>query len=239
MDERIEKITRFLSVCDELVYGKYILADTKIGELLKIIATSRELTDLFSAVTEQFDFIEAKKSYLRFPAHKGAAHGAAFLPFERGDLLAFVFCLLVEFDSGAVRLNDFLLRYFYEDGSYTASYAIFADRMMRPFRDIISGCFPQVSNKSFAFEKKRQKEGEILQVLSTRLTVERARLNSLIKSAEDLKNGELIVCELLAAIGREDLNEIRALSCGYRYFLKSLNFLDESREEIFALIKQI
>ena len=144
MTERIEKISRFLTVCDEIVEGSYVNADSKISEALQCIATCRELTNLFAAVTDGFDYPAAKHSYLReYTGKGGTTRIAAYLPAERADVLAFVFCLFVEIDAGAIQLSDFLLRYFYVDGSYTASYGVFAGRMVKPFCDIVRGCFPE------------------------------------------------------------------------------------------------
>ncbi len=145
MQGSYEKIGRFLTVCNEMVEGKHTEAEARVSVLLKLVAESEELTHLFSAVTERFDFLEAKKNYLQYPAFAGASHGVIYLPSERSELLAFIFCILVETDATRGSLQEFYLRYFYEDGSHVASYALFADRMMRPFRDIVSGCFPQVS----------------------------------------------------------------------------------------------
>lgn len=136
------RIQRFVEACDELIDAKFAVAGEKIKEVLKAIAASEDLQNLFTAVTTRFDYPAAKRAYLKFPAEKGTSPGAAFLPKERSDILAFVFCLLVEFDGGSMQLNDFLLRYFYEDGSYTASFTQFVSRMIKPFRDIICDCFP-------------------------------------------------------------------------------------------------
>ena len=71
MTEKVEKISRFLAVCDELVEGSYVVADNKISEALKCIAKCRELTNLFAAVTEGFDYPAAKQSCLREYTGKG------------------------------------------------------------------------------------------------------------------------------------------------------------------------
>ncbi len=238
MEQVYAKIDRFLSACDDLIAGKFILADSKIGELLKSVASSKELTELFSAVTEKFDYTAAKKAYLRFPSEKGAAHGAAFLPVERGDILAFVFCLLVEFDAGSIRFNDFLLRYFYEDGSYTASYALFVDRMIRPFRDIVRDCFPAAGKRGQVL-RMEQKEDETFAAVSERVSVERNRIASLSASDEDKDAGDLILAELYAAAGRGDAQEVRALLCGYCYYLRCIRAEDESSEELFSVAEKL
>lgn len=219
MQDKFEKIARFLTVCDELIHGKFIFADTKIGSLLKSVAESEELTALFSAVTDRFDYISAKRECLRFPAERGSSHGIAYLPSERGDFLAFVFCILVEIDNGAIRFNDFLLRYFYEDGSYTASYTLFVDRMLCPFRDIIANCYPAAA-KYGRTNYVQKEDGEALTAFYELLLQERTRINGLKIAEAEKSAADLMLSELQNAASRNDLGEIRALLCGYAYYLR-------------------
>lgn len=238
MEERNAKLKRFFTACDELITGKFILADTKIGELLRSIATSEDLTRLFAAVTDGFDYPAAKKAYLKFPVKGGAMRGEAYLPAERTELLAFVFCLLVEFDSGAVKFNDFLLRYFYEDGSYTASYGLFADRVIRPFRDIVRECFPAV-NEFGSAEARRRRDESKLERLSEKISLERARVAGLTLGKEDAVAAEMILNELYAAVGRGDITELKALLCGYLYFLQVADCSDANSDEIFQIAGEL
>ena len=147
MEERFERIRRFLDACDGLVSGTYREAEVGISQVLRCLAESEELKGLFNAVTEEFDYSSSRSFYLR---ENQGGRGAAYLPTGRVDALAFVFCLLAEIDSGVVRFGDFLLRYFYVDGSYTASYALFADRIIRPFRDIVREAYPAASAGAFS-----------------------------------------------------------------------------------------
>lgn len=235
MRETYDKIQRFLDACDELIGAKFNFAEKNITEILKAIAASRELTDLFSAVTDQLDYPAAKRAYLKFPADKSASHGAAYLPADRGEVLAFVFCLLVEFDEGSLRLNDFLLRYFYEDGSYTASFSLFAERMIRPFRNIVGECFPELRKSRTSPEKP---ESDELGAIGEKVAIERARISRLSLSEENGKAAEIILGELTAAAGRQDKNEIRALLCGYRYFLRNAGQESGCDSGLFTLIRE-
>lgn len=80
MQDKYAQMQRFFTACDELISGKYILADNKISEVLKAIAASEELTGLFTAVTERFDYPAAKQAYLRYPAEPGGTRGARLSP---------------------------------------------------------------------------------------------------------------------------------------------------------------
>lgn len=225
-----QQLNRFFQACEQLMNEKYMVADARIADVLKAIAESRALTDLFSAVTERFDYPSAKKTYLRFPASVGAFHGKALLPKARGEVLAFVFCLLVDIDVGRIKFDDFLLRYFYEDGSYTASFAIFSDRMLRPFRDIVKDCFPDVAeSEQEKVAHTAQEKSASVEKISALAIEERARLATVSLSAVDSAAGDAILCELAQAAGKNNLSETKALLAGYRYFLRAL-FLEGGEE---------
>lgn len=233
MQDKYAKIQRFFTACDELISGKYILADNKIGELLKSIAASNELTTLFSAVTKDFDYLAAKQEYLKFPLTPNGTRGAAYLPTDRAELIAFVFCLLVEFDGGAMHLDEFLRKYFNEDGSYTASYALFVTRMIRPFRDIVRDCFPDIELMSDADALQERKEA--LVALGEKLTAEHARLRSMNLNPVDADACELIFAGLYSAWERQDGAEIKAMLCGYCYFLNVVGCMDENGVELYSI----
>jgi hypothetical protein len=235
METSVQQLNRFFQACDKLMSEKYMVADARIEEVLRSIAECRALTDLFSAVVERFDYPYAKKKYLRFPASSASFHGKAFLPEDRGEVIAFVFCLLVDIDAGRIKFDDFLLRYFYEDGSYTASFALFSDRMLRPFRDIVKECFPDVSRPvrdEDAVQKARIKSASWEKFTALAIE-ERAWLKTLSLSTVDAIAGDMMLSELIQAAGKNNLSSINALLSGYRYFLRAL-FLDGGRELIKA-----
>jgi len=238
MEDKYSRIEKFFAACDELVNGSYSLAPSRIAGVLRTIAASGELTDFFTAATDGFDYGAAKRSYLRYPAERGSAHGIAYLPHERKEILAFVFCVLVELDAGVMKLNDFLLRYFYKDGSFTASYEIFAERMVRPFRDIVRDCFPDSGRKTY-LDRVEKKQNQIMEELSKACTEERARISAVALREEEEEAAERIFPELLAAIGRKDAEEIVAVLAGYRYFLRYINEESEESDKIFALAGEL
>ena len=208
MEDQAASMQRFFSACDDLMTSKHILADKKIGELLRAVAVNDDLMGLFQAVTKDFDYRAAKHAYLRAPEDSHTARGEVYLPADEAELLAFVFCLLAEFDSGTLRFNDFLLRYFYEDGSYTASYALFLERMIRPFRDILRRCFPHPERMGVSLYSDRT-DG-IYSALAANVNAERERLKQLPLSQEDAVAGDSILYALYSAVQRKDIAEIKA-----------------------------
>ncbi len=238
MDERIERIEKFLSVSTELIEGKFINADTKISEVLAAIAGSRDLTELFSAVTQGFDFSAAKRNYLRFPAAEGAAHGVAYLPADRSETLAFIFCLFVEIDAGALPFNDFLLRYFYVDGSYTASFSVFTERLVKPFRDIVRDCYPDVGRRG-KFEKERREQEELVGAIARIIPAEKARLNGFALREEEKTAVDVLLSEAAAAAARREISALVALLAGYKYLLRYVGGEDKNSAELFRLAARL
>ncbi len=236
MEDQFEQLQRFFNACDEIVKGSYLQAESRIAEVLRSIAACPALVKLFTAVTDGYDFPAAKNAYLRAP--KGRLGVAALLPAERSEVLAYVFCLLVELDAGSIRFNDFLLRYFHTDGSYTGSYTVFADRVVRPFRDIVRDCFPDFSpsGKATLLRKKRD---ELLGALSERLQEERARIASLDLNETDAAGGDAILSAACEAANRRDARELTALLTGYRYFLRNVRAEGISTAAIFDLAAQL
>lgn len=230
METSSQQLNRFFLACEKLMNEKYNVADSRIAEVLKAIAESRALTDLFSAVTERFDYPSAKKTYLRFPATAGAFHGKALLPKDRGEAIAFIFCLLVDMDAGRIKLDDFLLRYFYEDGSYTASYALFTERMLRPFHDIVKDCFPEIARSAGESAQNEKEDGAPFEKIAALAIEERERLAELNLPSSDAGAGDAILCEVMQAAGKGNLSSLKALLMGYRYFLRALSV--EGGEEL-------
>ena len=238
MEETYEKLRRFFNACDALIEGNYTSAEWKISEVLKAIAGSRSLTQIFSHVTSDFDYVAAKRKFLRAPSN-GAARGEAFLPTARNEILAFVFCLFVEFDGGAMSFSEFLLRYFYEDGSYTASYAHFAGRVVRPFRDIVRDCFPEYGRMGeIESENMLRRQDSALGEISERAAVERSRMASVLEE-EDRRAAEIILGEVFSAIGRRDATAVKALLLGYRYLLKSAGASENACRALFAAAERL
>ncbi len=235
MQDEYESIERAFAAIGELTEGKFVTADTAITEILRRIAASKKLTELFTAVVSGYDYARARRTYLRF--EEGAAHGVAYLPTGRAEILAFVFCLFVEFDAGSMRFGDFLLRYFYVDGSYTASYLVFLERMVVPFRDILRDCFPAPDKVQRA--EALRKEEELFGAVAERIPAERLRVARFELREEERTNVERILTEMSAAAARQDGSELAALAAGYRYLLRYFGGEDGEALTLFALIAKI
>lgn len=228
-------IERFFRATEELAAGKFILADSKIGEMLRSIAASAQLTRFFAAATEGYDYAAAKRECLRIVgSERGRTRGELCLPKDRGELIAFVFCLLAEIDAGEVKFGDFILQYFYEDGSYTASYEKFINGVIRPFRDILRGCFPPEAS---AAEPVRQMRGNG-SLLNELIGRERTRIAAMGLPQEDALAAECILGEMQAALVGGRTSVFKALLCGYVYFLQVTRTGDENSDALFSAAEE-
>ena len=64
MEDIRPQINDFLKKCSELKNCKFIMAPTKIKDLLKSIVNSRALYELFTSVSTEFDYPLAKSRCL-------------------------------------------------------------------------------------------------------------------------------------------------------------------------------
>lgn len=79
----------------------------------------------------------------------------------------------------------------------------------------------------------------MLDAIFEKVTLERARVMRLSLKAEDAVAGEVILAELYVAAGRRDAAEIKALLCGYLYFLRATASEGSNSDELFELAAEL
>ena len=136
------EIIEFLDKCAEVKNCKFIMATTKIKDLLKSIVNSAELYEVFNTVAAKFDYIAAKERCF-VEDKESFGRNKVVLPDTVGERLAFIFCLLVEIDRGEIQINSFLQKFYPKDGSYYASYHLFCDEVIGSLESIIKDIFSQ------------------------------------------------------------------------------------------------
>lgn len=133
----LSKIAQFIAGCNDMINGKFILADVKITKVLNIIAESEELYRYISECMNGFDFIKE----LHRAEMKNSLNGGSFTaPQQPEKLVAFVFCLLVECDAKRIDFYSFINENFISKDR-SDIYAKFANTLLLPFRDIIASHF--------------------------------------------------------------------------------------------------
>ncbi len=242
-----EELDLFLEKSNDLITSKYILADIKIANLLKSIALSETLIALFKSCLQDFDMTSAKNRYLVKTPYLSGDKGEFVLPSSSKELLAFIFTLLVEMDSKTISIGDFLSRYFYENGSYTAGYDAFVNSMIKPFVNSVKMLMESViegkiqdpldavsdqEKRQAEVQKQRQERAEKHKELSKKSyaeTINKIKEN-LLKDKQKVKESKLnekakyeanLVIDMLGNVIEEtDKDAIDYAFTAYKYFVK-------------------
>ncbi len=243
-----EELELFLERCDELVDSKYIIADVKLANLLKSVACSETLLALFKNCLADFDYYGAQKKYFVKNPHMSSDKGEFVLPPNSRELLAFIFTTLVELDSKHIDLGEFLIKYFYVDGSYSASYDAFITSMVKPFKNtvkmlmdsVIDGKLQDPIEALNEEEQRREKEkkdrdlkerherellkkayGASVKVLKEILLVDKKKAKTS-KMSEKAKKETVLVIDMLAnVLESEDKDAIEYAFIAYKYVAKA------------------
>lgn len=219
MSSTKEQALLFLEKCDELKKCKFIMATSKIKDILKCIVNSPDLYRLFETVTKDFSYPEYKKKCLVTTDDGIMRKSCVVLPQTVGQRLAFIFCLLVEIDKDTINLNDFLQIYFREDGSYFASYQSFCKNIIGSLEDLIR----QVFKEQLALPGPRAEispsRSNLLSEISLATEEEKRFVSGSALPGEDKENGLKILDALFSAVRDSDVERIDALICGYNYFV--------------------
>ncbi len=138
-------IKEFFSVCDDLIGGKFILANLKITTILKAIASSEELYHIFSQCMEGFNFAKEFKDACESP-------DGFQMPKSDEKILAFVFCLMLQVDNKKMDLQAFIRDNFDSPDGYGTSYANFTRAVFVPFREGVANVLKNGVNTVSATE---------------------------------------------------------------------------------------
>ena len=238
MQSTKEQIESFLFKCEEIKNCKFIVAPTKISDLLKCIVNCRELYGLFDAVTNNFDYPTVKSNCLVTISDSVYERSYVTLPQKPADMLAFIFCLLVEFDNNTIGFNDFLRKYFPEDGSYAASYRAFCTVIIKNLQETVMQVFESVlvEENSEAPVQPDAKKAQLMSVADILISEEIDYITKCALPDEDKEGGLKILYQLLASIRAYDKNLIEALACGYNYFILYNKCISENVAQLFAFI---
>ncbi len=176
-------VENLLYKIDELCKCKYLLADKKVGEVLKVIASSKMLCDLFAFCTKEFDYEKTKrKCFLNGEMGK---NGRFVRPEKDSDFIALVFLLLYDFDMKNMDLLQVAYAYFY-DRDLEGCYKNFCNELILPFKEEIK----KVTDQMFDYAKGQQQQ----------VKVEKVSANSAGKpETADKIRYEQIVIKLLSA----------------------------------------
>ena len=195
MTDTKQQVLSFLEKCEELKSCKFIMATTKIKDLLKCIVNCPDLYRLFETVTKKFDYPNAKAECLITEESGAFDSSRVELPQTVGERLAFIFCLFVEFDRETLNFNDFLRQYFVEDGSYFASYRAFCNLIVKSLQECVLRIFED-DLETLPEGKPDSAVAELISALDISVSQEMQYVSDSSISEDDKENGLKILSEL-------------------------------------------
>lgn len=214
--ERKQELTIFLERADELISSKYILADVKIANLLKSIASSQSLVAILKNCLDSFDYQSALKKYFVKNKYLSDNRGDFVLPPNSRELLALIFNILMDLDSKRLDLGELINTYFYVDGSFSAGYDNFVNAMIKPFRNSVKILMESVI------------EGKVQDPIEA-LTEEENRRE---KEREEKEKQEKIERELSRKVYGENVKQIKDIMLEDKTKIKASKLSEEEKEEL-------
>ena len=236
MTDTKQQVLSFLEKCEELKSCKFIMATTKIKDLLKCIVNCPDLYRLFETVTKKFDYPNAKAECLITEESGAFDSSRVELPQTVGERLAFIFCLFVEFDRETLNFNDFLRQYFVEDGSYFASYRAFCNLIVKSLQECVLRIFED-DLETLPEGKPDSAFAELISALDISVSQEMQYVSDSSISEDDKENGLKILSELLKALKAGNENLIDALLCGYNHFILHTDCVSDGITELIQMIE--
>ena len=129
MRTREESLNNFTKLVGDLIDSNYLLANSKIFEVVTSINTSKLLTETFKYFTEDFNFEEVLTNC--FTEEEGVKKFV--LPTKSTDVLALVYLMLREINFKNLQLTD-VLDYFDSSKHYELAYKLFGEQVLLPFK---------------------------------------------------------------------------------------------------------
>ena len=167
-----------------LIEGKLILIDKHVAQVLKCVANSpilcQVLSDTVKTMTYATEFSRARVTWTR---NDGVVESRLKLPVDRNRLFTFVVCLLAEVDSGRRSILDFLKEY-YNDVNNDASYAKFANEVLKPFKRAGEAILSSIDPESFHLPYLEQAEKYFQ---AEKIYVETSVLEQLLAQMEEIR----------------------------------------------------
>ena len=231
MDSGKGQIDLFLRRCDDVMHTSFILADAKIAELLKSIATSDLLYIFFQNITQNFDYVSAQLRYMNYMPYPGSRKHKLLFPEDPTEKLAFIFCLLVDIDTRVIDLGEFLSEYYYAEGDMNLGFRQFGAEVVLPLKNLIRQMFRSGATDPRVVRARGKAAAEHLARI---VRSERDRVFE--SSLADAKkvDGLLILNALAEAAAKADARLLGGLLCGYGYFVRAAGWKSENIPAMFS-----
>ncbi|MBQ7453215.1 MAG: hypothetical protein IJS68_02985 [Clostridia bacterium] len=241
----VDTIGEFTSACDSMISSKYILVDKRLGDVLKSIASTRQVFNLISECMVNFSF----ERELEIATNR---MGRLTLPEEPHKAIAFIFCLLNLLDDKKINFNQFLNKYYSNDENGAGPYATFCNQVVLRFKNlIVSILIGAPEPKIVKVEETEKKENSnISQEVCDRLLFLAKDYKSYVHGVKKLKRSKCTRSELqdqvqafIVAVENKHVEYMYALILGIKYSVgkekELLRRLVEIEDIVLGILDQV
>lgn len=210
----MQDLNQFNITCDQLLNGKYILIDTKISSLLKIIEENEKLKNIVSSSLNEFDF-----SY----AFNGEINANSILPYSEKEIVSFVYTFLYKFKNNELNLGD--------NANETLNQLI--PNFLPSFQSAIKSLY----NKSHQEVESDEFQNNIYNNLKSTITLVLENLDNYKFTTTNKEEFLMLANSLFSASEKNDKNLVYSLMIGLDYFTqrnKKLRSIYLALEECFT-----
>lgn len=210
-----DKLKDFFASVNEMIGGRFILSDVKVAKVLKNIASSEVLYDMFAKCLVNFNYdAEFEKAKVT-----NRVNGGYFvMPEEESKIVALVFCMLLEIDNQKLNLQSFVSENFFSADGYNISYSNFALNVLVPFKTSVLNILGV------------NEEGESVTLEYEELQQNQTSIEDFIDQTEEVDTEELHATKILFSKMRVVLYDMLTL-------LNEAKFKENERDELTILFR--
>lgn len=228
MENVLQQVHLFSARCNEVQSSSFILFPTKLTELFRSIAASPDILALLKECAKDFSYLAAQEKYMR-PTAEGKAE--LLLPVYPREKIAFLFCLLSDFENNVVDFNLFL-QVFYEghDGIEDA---------FRKFSDEVFPAFVSAVTQELLCDQEDEQSHSRPAIVAEALAIlgeERKNvLYSKTLSDSEKAAGNVLLGECVSAFRNLAVSTAQALVLGYWYFIRTTDMNKGNAQKLLRL----
>jgi hypothetical protein len=235
-------LEEFIFACDDLINSRFIVAERKITNVLKVLVSNEALFDIIKFCFIDFNF---STEWEKISVKSTSNNYRIVMPRDSKIIIALVVNLLYEFDRKSIEIHKFLIQYFNARGDAQDAFNSFCRTFILPFKKAIamrlsdSYIDPEPPGVDLGeSESDRNVPSEVIEkaVFILRDIHSMIISNPLINNTE--KNDYTVIVEgLKNALLTKDSNYINKFWIAFKYTLKNVAFLSSKINELHVLLK--
>lgn len=220
----------FIEKCNILTSSKLILADKKISNLLKTMAASKDFCKMLEFCLKDYNY---KIEFLKSKCPDNEKKGKFKLNLPQGkDLIAYVFCLLCEFENKERDLTEFLREFYDYEDLFADGFNNFCRKVILPFKETVAEmCSEENENTEepqfkLDFDKLDISKDGYRKLNKAYQALKKSIVKEGMLSAEDRKEYITVADAFIDSCQKKDKNLSRVLLIAIKHMCLNYKFLN-------------